>query len=140
MFCPCNAVFILIIQTPNRTRVNQFMSSGLFYLNSLDQPISSLKDVWSAFIIIMFYKMLVFNANSVATDHTPRSVASDLGLQCLPMSNLWDARYKWVKYQQFYSLEKLLYHDVSNSAEWVANSVDLSHSAASDLGLDWLTV
>ena len=27
----------------------------------------------------------------------PRSVVSDLGLQCLPMSLLWDARHKWVR-------------------------------------------
>ena len=27
-----------------------------------------------------------------------RSAASDLGLHCLPMSLLWDARHKWVKY------------------------------------------
>ena len=32
------------------------------------------------------------NANSVNSDQTPRSVASDLGLHCLPVSLLWDAR------------------------------------------------
>ena len=36
-------------------QVNPFMPSGLFYLNSLDQTIYSLRDVWSVFIIIMFY-------------------------------------------------------------------------------------
>ena len=40
--------------------------------------------------------MPVVNANSVDPDQTPRSAASDLGLHCLPMSHLWDARYKWV--------------------------------------------
>ena len=40
--------------------------------------------------------MPVINANSVDPDQTPRSAASDLGLHCLPMSNLWDARHKWV--------------------------------------------
>ena len=30
----------------------------------------------------------VFNANSVDLDQTPRSVASDLGLHCFPMSLL----------------------------------------------------
>ena len=29
-------------------------------------------------------------------DQTPRSAASDLGLHCLPISHLWDARLKWV--------------------------------------------
>ena len=33
---------------------------------------------------------------TVLTDQTPRSVASDLGLHCLPMSLLWDARHRWV--------------------------------------------
>ena len=40
--------------------------------------------------------MSVLNANSVYPDQMPRSVASDLGLHCLPMSLLWDARLKWV--------------------------------------------
>ena len=41
--------------------------------------------------------MPVVNANIVDPDQTPRSAASDLGLQCLPMSHLWDARHKNVK-------------------------------------------
>ena len=32
----------------------------------------------------------MFNANSVDPDQTLCSVASDLGLHCLPMSVLWD--------------------------------------------------
>ena len=40
--------------------------------------------------------MPVLNANSVDLDQTPRSAASDLGLHCLSMSLLWDARL-WVK-------------------------------------------
>ena len=44
-----------------------------------------------------FIEMLVFNANSVDTDQTPHSAASDLGRHCLPTSLLWDARHKWVK-------------------------------------------
>ena len=36
----------------------------------------------------------LFNANSVDPDQTPRSVASDLGLHCLPLSFLWNARRK----------------------------------------------
>ena len=40
----------------------------------------------------------VFNANSVDPDQTPRSAASDLGLYCLLMSLLWDARLKWVQW------------------------------------------
>ena len=76
--------------------VNPFMPSGLFYLSSLDQSISSLRSVWSVFIITMFIEMPVVNANIVDPDQTLRSAASDLGLHYLSMSNLWDARHKWV--------------------------------------------
>ena len=37
-----------------------------------------------------------FNENNVDHDRTPRSAASDLGLHCLPMSVLGDARLEWV--------------------------------------------
>ena len=40
--------------------------------------------------------MPVVIANSVDPDQ-PRSAASGLGLHCLPMSHLWDAKHKWVK-------------------------------------------
>ena len=36
------------------------------------------------FIVITFTELPVCNANSVDPDQTPRSVASDLGLHCLP--------------------------------------------------------
>ena len=39
----------------------------------------------------------LFTANSVDPDQTPHSAASDLGLHCLPISLLWDGRYKRVK-------------------------------------------
>ena len=39
----------------------------------------------------------VFDANSADPDLTPHSSASDLGLHCLLISILWDARHKWVK-------------------------------------------
>ena len=44
-----------------------------------------------------FVEIVVFNANIVDLDQTPRSAASDLGLHCLPMSLLLDAMNKWVK-------------------------------------------
>ena len=37
--------------------------------------------------------MSVINANSVDPYQTLYSAASDLGLHCLPMSNIWDARH-----------------------------------------------
>ena len=36
-------------------------------------------------------------ANSGDPDQKPHSVASDLGLHCLPMSHKKDARHIWVK-------------------------------------------
>ena len=45
----------------------------------------------------MFTEIPILNANSVDPDQTLHSVASDLGLYCLPTSLLWDARHKWVK-------------------------------------------
>ena len=36
-------------------------------------------------------------ANGGDPDQTPPSVASDLGLHCLPMSHKKDARHIWVK-------------------------------------------
>ena len=44
-----------------------------------------------------FIEIPDFNANSADPDQTPRSAASDLGLHCLPMSLLLDARCKWDK-------------------------------------------
>ena len=43
--------------------------------------------------------MPVNNANSVDPDQMPRSAACNLGLHCLPMSFLWDARHKRVRIQ-----------------------------------------
>ena len=73
------------------------MPSGLFYLKSLNRSISNRRDVWFLLIIPCFIEMPVFNANSVHLDQMPRSAASDLGLHCLLMSLLWDARHKWVE-------------------------------------------
>ena len=55
------------------------------------------KGVSGKFILPWFTEIPVLNANSVDPDQTPRSVASDLGLHCFPVSILWDARLKWVK-------------------------------------------
>ena len=70
------------------------MPSGFFYFNSLDKFISYIRDVWLFFfiIIVMFIEISQLNANSEDSDQH-----SDLGLHCLPMSLLWDARLIWVK-------------------------------------------
>ena len=68
--------------------VNPFMPNGLFYLESLDRSIYS-KMLSGYFIIIpCFIEILVFNANSVDPDQTPRFAASYLGLHCFPVSLL----------------------------------------------------
>ena len=53
-----------------------------------------------------FRNIPVFNANTLEPDQVPCSAASDLGLDCLPMSLLWDARHKSVK--QFFTINRLL--------------------------------
>ena len=75
---------------------NQFVPSGLYYFNILYRSIASRRGVWVVFIIMVFVDIPVVNVNSVDSDQTLRSVASDLGLHCLPMPLLWDVRYKQV--------------------------------------------
>ena len=43
-----------------------------------------------------YIQIPVLNANSEDLDQTPRSAVSDLGLHCLLMSLLLDARHYWV--------------------------------------------
>ena len=45
--------------------------------------------------LFVFYFQQNLCANSVKPDLTSRSTASDLGLHCLPISLLLDARHKW---------------------------------------------
>ena len=41
--------------------------------------------------------MPIFYKNSVDPDQTPPFAASDLGLRCLPLANILDARHKYIK-------------------------------------------
>ena len=63
-------------------KFNQFMPSGLLYRNSLDRVISNRRDVWLILLLLCFIEMPVLNANSVKSDHTSQSAASDLDLYC----------------------------------------------------------
>ena len=54
-------------------------------------------------------KYLYLNAKSLDSDQTPRSVESDLGLYCLTISLLWDARLKWINESQLISLRRVFY-------------------------------
>ena len=76
------------------------MPSGLFYLKSLDRSISYVRGVWFL-LLSCSVEISELNANSVDPDQTPHSEASDLGLHCLPMSLLWDARLKYVKVTEY---------------------------------------
>ena len=53
--------------------------------------------VFFLLLLCLIEFFFLFFANSVDTDQTPRSAASDLGLHCLLMSFFWDARLKLVK-------------------------------------------
>ena len=64
------------------------MPNGLLYFHSSDRCISNIRGVSLVLLLPCFIEILVFNANSVDPDQTPRSAASDLGLHCLQMSLL----------------------------------------------------
>ena len=76
------------------TRLCQATSSTLTLLIGPFQ----IEGVSSKFLLLpCFIEITVFNANSVDPDQMQHTAASDLGLSCLPMSILWDARHKRVK-------------------------------------------
>ena len=59
-----------------------------------------MSDPWpmGLLLLLCLVETSELNANGVDSDQTPCSVASDLGLHCLPVSYLWDSRLKWVKF------------------------------------------
>ena len=52
-------------------------------------PFKKIRGIWLDFTITIFYRIPVFNSNSADHDQMPHSVASDLGLCCLPMPHFW---------------------------------------------------
>ena len=71
------------------------MPSRLCHPCKLDVSICHLRGVWCS---SLFLFILDRNANnSVDPDWTPHSAASDLGLHCLPRSQIWDPSHKSVK-------------------------------------------
>ena len=58
--------------------------------------ISNFRGCLGCFFIFILFLIDILFANS---DQTPRSVASDLGLHCLPVFQKWDTRLIWVKTQ-----------------------------------------
>ena len=65
------------------------MSNELFNFNPLDRSILNRKDIELFLLIPDYNEVPVLTANSVDPGQTPRS-ASDLGLNSLPMSLVWD--------------------------------------------------
>ena len=57
-----------------------------FYLHSSDRSVSNIGGFTLVSITTLFIEIPVINANSVFSDQTPHSAASDLGLHCLPLS------------------------------------------------------
>ena len=72
------------------------MPSGLFYFNSLGGPFPT-GGVAGYFLSSCFKVFLSSIANSIDLDQTSHPATYDLGLHCLPMPFLWDARHKCVK-------------------------------------------
>ena len=56
------------------------------------------------FFIFIQVLMKIMQANSGDPDQTLHSVASDLGLHCLPMSHKKDARHTWVKKLKYFAI------------------------------------
>ena len=61
--------------------------------------------------------MSELNANSLNPDQTSRSAASDLGLYCLPMSLLWDARLKLVNIQSVLNITTVVPEQIVDTNE-----------------------
>ena len=62
------------------------------------------------YLILIDFTELAVSLKQIVVDpdQMPHYVASDLDLHCLPMSHLWDARLKWVKYSDTNSLSTVL--------------------------------
>ena len=104
--CLCIYPFVFFVSSKTLIRLrildkrhlfNPFMPSGIFYLLSLDRFFLYKGCLVTFYYYNTFLEISELNANSEDPYQTPLSVASDLGLHCLPMSLIWDARHTWVK-------------------------------------------
>ena len=108
------------------------MPFGLFYLKSFDRSISNRKGFWLFLLLLCFKEIPVFNSNSVDPDQTPHSAASDLGLHCLPMSLLLDARLKWVDVEN-QGQTVATFTRYNNDIEWAVRVCVLTHCRLNEL-------
>ena len=69
--------------------LNPHLPSGPVHPYQLDESISNFRGVWWTLSFLYYFEYIFLLANS-------GSVASDLSLHFLPMSQKWDARFIWV--------------------------------------------
>ena len=77
------------LQTPSSNGIEEVFSICSFMSreSSISVFLDNLKGVSFVFLISFIIEdIYTLNANNVDPDQTPRSVTSDLGLYCLPMS------------------------------------------------------
>ena len=79
-----------------RREINPFIPYEIFYLRSLDGSFFKYKGCQVTFLLTQYFlEIPVVNAKQCRPWSDATFAASDLGLHCLPMSILWDARHKW---------------------------------------------
>ena len=74
--------------------VNPYLTNGFSHHNHLGESTLINRGFGCDFKILFNVLMKFLKANRIAPDGTPRSAASHLGLYCLPMSHIKDARLK----------------------------------------------
>ena len=89
---------VVMMPNPSMSSIlfNPHLPSGPVHHYHLDESIFNIRGVWCSFSFLFCFKKIFLLANSEDPDQTPRSVASDLGLHCLPMLQKWDTRLIWV--------------------------------------------
>ena len=72
--------------------INPYLTNGFSHHYQLSESTFIFRGVRSNFYFLSHFSMKFLCANRIAPVGTPRSVASHLGLYCLPMSHKRDAR------------------------------------------------
>ena len=72
--------------------LNPYMTNGLAHRYHLGESAVVFKGIRDDFVSLFHFSMKVLQANRIAPDGTPHSAASHLGLYCLPMTHIKDAR------------------------------------------------
>ena len=83
-----NGIFFSFFFENDGTAINTLYTGGLFHCYKLDESICHFKGIGSISSLIIFFEREILSANNVVPDPMPHDVASDLGLQCLPMTHL----------------------------------------------------